>query len=126
MIETSPKEKNRYSSEELKEFEAIILKKIEKAEKEYEDLQRTIQENRTSSSESGVIKVDDSSEVAERETLSDLAKRQEKFINKLEKALERIKLGTYGVCRATGKLIKKERLRVVPHATLSLEAKERQ
>ena len=115
---------NKYSKRELEEFREIILDKISKAQEEFNMLQGSLTDNKTSSAESGVIKVDDSAEVAERETLSELATRQGRFINNLEAALQRIENGTYGVCRMTGKLIKKERLRLVPHATLSVEAKE--
>ncbi|MEM7361566.1 MAG: TraR/DksA C4-type zinc finger protein [Bacteroidota bacterium] len=114
---------NKYSKKELKEFREIILDKISKAKEELNMLEASLTENKTSSSESGVIKVDDSAEVAERETLSELATRQARFMNNLEAALQRIENGTYGVCRMTGKLINKERLRLVPHATLSVEAK---
>ena len=116
---------NRYSRQDLEEFRQIILDKKEKAKEEFKVLQEAVTENKTSSSESGVIKLDDSAEVAERETLSGLAMRQQKFIKNLEGALERIDNGTYGVCRVTGELIDKKRLRLVPHATLSVEAKER-
>lgn len=115
---------NRYSQEELEEFRQIILDKMGKAREEFDMLQQAITENKTSSAESGVIKIDDSAEVAERETLSGLATRQQKFINNLDGALKRIENGTYGLCRVTGNLIDKDRLRLVPHATLSVEAKQ--
>ena len=116
---------SRYSREELEEFKQIILEKRQRALGELSTLQQAVTDNETSSAESGVIKMDDSAEVAERETLSGLATRQHRFIKNLDNALQRIENGTYGICRVTGNLIKKERLRVVPHATLSLEAKNR-
>ena len=118
-------EKNKYSAQELSEFRQIIMDKVSKAREEYDMLQETVSENKTSAAESGAIKVDDSAEVAERETLSELATRQLKFIQNLEAALQRIDNGTYGVCRATGRLIDKERLKLVPHTTHSVEAKQR-
>ena len=118
-------EKNKYSPQELEEFRQIITQKLSKAREEYKNLEKTLSENETSSSGSGIIKVDDSSEVEERENLSHLASRQAKFIQNLERALQRIENGTYGVCCVTGHLIDKERLRLVPHTTHSVEAKEK-
>lgn len=118
-------ERNRYSREELAEFRQIIMDKVSRAREEFNTLKEAVSENKTSSSESGAIKMDYSAEVAERETINDLATRQLKFIQNLEAALQRIEQGTYGVCRATGRLIDKERLKLVPHTTHSVEAKQR-
>lgn len=116
---------HRYSREELEEFRQIILSKLSAAREEYMDLQKAISDDRDNSSESGAIKVDYSSEVGERESLGEFATRQAKFIQNLESALERIEQGTYGICKVTGRLIEKERLRAVPHTNHSLEAKQR-
>ena len=116
--------KNRYPKKELQEFRTIILNKLKKAEKEYDILKKAIKASKINSSETGGIKVDDSTDIEERETLNELATRQSKFIYNLKKALERIEKGTYGICRQTGRLIHKERLKIVPHATLSVEAKQ--
>ena len=117
-------EKNRYSAEELEEFRQIISGKLARAQAEYESLQKMLAEGKTTSSKGGVITMDNSAEVAERETLNDLAVRQLKFIKNLERAHARIEKGTYGICCVTGRLIDKERLRIVPHTTHSVEAKK--
>lgn len=120
-------DKTRYSDEELKEFEALINKKLEKAREEYKILKETLNRNNdegTDATSGGNTKVlEDGAETAEKENLSQLAARQQKYITNLENALIRIKNGTYGICSVTGKLISKERLIAVPHTTQSIEAK---
>ncbi len=122
-------EKQRYSAEELKEFEEIILKKLEETKAELNYLMETLSKKNdsgtdTTASNSKVM--EDGADTAEKENLNQLAGRQQKFANNLEKALMRIKNGTYGVCVETGKLISKERLRLVPHTQHSIEAKLKQ
>lgn len=120
-------EKTRYSEEELKEFEVLINRKLEKAREEYKILKETLNRNNdegTDATSGGNTKVlEDGAETAEKENLSQLAARQQKYITNLENALVRIKNGTYGICSVTGKLIAKERLIAVPHTTQSIEAK---
>ncbi len=120
-------DKTRYSEEELKEFEALINKKLDKAREEYKILKETLNRNNdegTDATSGGNTKVlEDGAETAEKENLSQLAARQQKYITNLENALVRIKNGTYGICSVTGKLISKERLIAVPHTTQSIEAK---
>lgn len=122
-----PDDKTRYSEEELKEFEGLINKKLEKAKEEYKILKETLNRNNdegTDATSGGNTKVlEDGAETAEKENLSQLAARQQKYISNLENALIRIKNGTYGICSVTGKLISKERLIAVPHTTQSIEAK---
>ena len=116
-------EKNRYSDEELQEFKAIILEKLAKAQKEYDTLRANI--NNTDGND--IADTSPTFKILEEgaTTLSDrqLATRQLKFIQHLQNALIRIENKTYGVCCETGELIPKERLRAVPHATRSVEAK---
>jgi RNA polymerase-binding transcription factor DksA len=122
-------EKVRYSAEELKEFEVIILKKLEETKAELSYLMETLSKKNdsgTDSTSSNSKVMEDGADTAEKENLNQLAGRLQKFANSLEKALVRIKNGTYGVCADTGKLISKERLRLVPHTTHSLEAKLKQ
>lgn len=118
-------EKTRYSDEELKEFEELILEKLEKAKDELSTLKASLtrESDDTGDSFSSVKTLEDGADTAEKEQLSQLAGRQQKFINNLENALVRIKNGTYGICVDTGKLISKERLRAVPHTTQSIDAK---
>jgi DnaK suppressor protein len=119
-------EKQAYSSSELKEFEELILKKLEKAKTEFNNLKNTLSKDGDSGMDasSNYAKVmEDGADTAEKESLSQLAARQQKFITNLENALIRIKNGTYGVCVDTGKLIPKERLRAVPHTMHCIEAK---
>jgi RNA polymerase-binding transcription factor DksA len=120
-------DKTRYSDEELKEFETLILEKLDKAKNEYKILKDTLSRDNDSGTDStsgGNTKVlEDGAETAEKENLSQLAARQQKYIANLENALIRIKNGTYGICSVTGKLISKERLIAVPHTTQSIEAK---
>ena len=122
-------EKQRYSADELKEFEEIILKKLEETKSELTYLMATISKKNDTGTEttSGNSKVlEDGADTAEKENLNQLAGRQQKFAQNLEKALMRIKNGTYGVCIETGKLISKDRLRLVPHTQHSIEAKLKQ
>ena len=119
----------RYSDEELEEFRQIINEKIEKAQAEYDSLCRTLMnsDGNDIADTSPTFKVlEDGAYTLGREEAARLAERQRVFINKLRAALVRIDNKTYGICRATGKLIPKERLRIVPHATLSVEGKEMQ
>ena len=120
-------DKTRYSDAELKEFQSLIIKKLEKAKEEYKILKETLNRNNdegTDATSGGNTKVlEDGAETAEKENLSQLAARQQKYITNLENALVRIKNGTYGICSVTGKLISKERLIAVPHTTQSIEAK---
>jgi RNA polymerase-binding transcription factor DksA len=124
---TIPEDKTRYSEEELKEFETLILGKLDKAREEFKILKDTLNRTNdagTDSTSGGNTKVlEDGAETAEKENLSQLAARQLKYITNLENALVRIKNSTYGICSVTGKLIPKERLIAVPHTTQSIEAK---
>ena len=116
-----------YSAEELQEFREIIEKKLAKARRNYELLVSTLDTNEgndiTDTTPTYKNLTESAMLLSKQETASQAA-RQQKFIKNLEAALVRIENGTYGICRATGKLIPKERLRAVPHATLSIEAKE--
>ncbi|MBR2478259.1 MAG: TraR/DksA C4-type zinc finger protein [Bacteroidales bacterium] len=121
-------EKVRYSDAELQEFKELILQKLDTAKKDYEELRAAI----THSASNGVEDTSPTFKVLEegasslsKEESGQLAQRQYKFIQSLEAALIRIENKTYGVCRETGKLIPKERLMLVPHATLSVEAKNK-
>ncbi len=119
-------EKMAYSPAELKEFEELIIGKIEKARIEYNSLRSTLSKDDDSGTDStsAYVKVlEDGAETAEKENMSQLAARQLKFITNLENALVRIKNGTYGVCVDTGKLIPKDRLKAVPHTMHCIEAK---
>ena len=120
------KTKNRYSDEELEEFRQIILNKLEKARNDLKLLTEsyTISNDHDISDTSPTFKVlEEGYQVFSKEENSKFAARQSKFIKALENALIRIENKTYGICRATGNLIPKDRLRIVPHATLSIEAK---
>ena len=119
-------EKTRYSDEELAEFKELILSKLAVAREEYETMMGTLMntDNNDTDDTSPTYKVlEEGANTQTKEELSMLAARQQKFIKGLEAALIRIENKTYGICRETGKLIPKERLRLVPHATLSIEAK---
>jgi RNA polymerase-binding transcription factor DksA len=120
--------KTRYSDDELAEFKEIIDKKLEEAYKDLDLLKESMSNtnNGTDDTSPTFKMVEDGSDTLSREEVSQLASRQEKFINHLKAALVRIENKNYGICRVTGKLISKERLRVVPHATLSIEAKRMQ
>ena len=119
-------EKNKYSPEELQEFKELILSKIAKAEKDLEMLQQAVagSENDVSDTAPTFKTLEEGSNVLLKEENQKLAARQQKFIRDLRAALIRIENGTYGICQATGKLIPKERLMIVPHATMTVEAKE--
>lgn len=122
-------DRTRYSDEELDEFREIILAKIEKAEADLNVLKENFANDRNNGTDdtSPTFKAfEEGSDTMSKEANSQLAARQEKFIRDLHNALNRIENKTYGICRVTGKLINKERLRLVPHATLSIEAKNRQ
>lgn len=120
-------EKTRYSDAELAEFKEIILDKLVKARADYELLRATITHSESNGTDdtSPTFKIlEEGAATLSKEESGRLAQRQLKFIQHLEAALVRIQNKTYGICRETGKLIPKERLKVVPHATLSIEAKE--
>lgn len=122
-------EKTRYSDAELQEFREIINAKLVEAKADLDLLNSTmsLRDNNGTDDTSPTFKlIEDGSDVLSREETSQLAARQEKFIKHLNDALVRIENKTYGICRQTGKLISKERLRIVPHATLSIEAKNLQ
>jgi DnaK suppressor protein len=119
-------EKTRYSDEELNEFRELILDKLAKAKEEYDGLRAAITnaDGNDVTDTSPTFKVlEEGASTLSKEEAGRLATRQMKFIQNLQSALIRIENKTYGVCRDTGKLIPKERLRAVPHATLSIEAK---
>lgn len=119
-------ERTRYSDSELKEFEALINDKLEKAKSEFSELKKSISkggDTGTDITNNSTKVLEDGADTLEKENLNQLAARQQKFINNLENALIRIKNGTYGVCIDTGKLISKERLKAVPHTMHSIEAK---
>tara|TARA_B100000678_G_scaffold283215_1_gene283043 strand:+ start:140 stop:532 length:393 start_codon:yes stop_codon:yes gene_type:complete len=125
----SDKEKSRYSDSELQEFKEIIDHKLQEARKDLELLKGSLShsdDHGTDDTGRTFNMMEDGSETLSREEVAQLASRQEKFIRNLENALVRIENKTYGICRVTGKLIKKERLKLVPHATLSIEAKNQQ
>jgi RNA polymerase-binding transcription factor DksA len=118
--------KSRYSDKELEEFRQLIMEKLDAAKNELKYLQDQIShkgENNVGDTENTFASSDDGSNSMEREYLTQMAARQRLYIDHLDKALIRIHNKTYGICRVTGKLIEKERLRAVPHATLSMEAK---
>lgn len=120
---------NRYSDKDLAEFKTIILEKIKKAETDLELIKSAYMNdlnNGTDDTSPTFKAFEEGSETMSKEANSQLAIRQEKFIRDLKNALIRIENKTYGICRVTGKLISKERLKLVPHATLSIEAKNMQ
>lgn len=123
---TQEDNRSRYSDAELKEFRALINKKLEEATRDYELLKNTLshKDDHGTDDTSPTFKLlEDGSDVLSKEETAHLAARQEKYIQNLKNALIRIENKTYGICRVTGKLIPKERLRSVPHATLSIDAK---
>lgn len=123
------KDKTRYSDEELQEFQEIIEQKLEEAKEDLTILQSALSykdDNGTDDTGRSFNMMEDGSDTLSREEQAQLALRQEKFIESLKNALIRIQNKTYGICRVTGKLINKERLKLVPHATLSIEAKNQQ
>lgn len=120
-------EKTRYTDEELQEFKELILKKLDKAQRDYELLKANVMNsdgNDTADTSPTFKVLEEGASTLSKEEAGQLAQRQIKFIQHLQAALVRIENKTYGVCRETGKLIPKERLMAVPHATLSMEAKE--
>ena len=119
----------RYTDSDLKEFQGLIDEKLKTARENYDELQRALshQDDNTTDDTSPTFKMmEDGSETMSREETAQLASRQEKFIRNLDNASLRIKNKIYGICRVTGKLIPKELLRLVPHATMSIEAKNKQ
>ena len=129
MLENNHREKTRYADSELQEFKDIILEKLRVAKEELGLLTQSLSNPNTNGTDdtAGTYKtLEDGSATLEKESINQLASRQKKFIENLESALVRIENKTYGVCSETGKLIPKERLRAVPHATLSMEAKLKQ
>jgi DnaK suppressor protein len=119
-------EKTRYTDEELEEFRQIILQKLEIAKAEFRTLQGNLKdgnENGADSTNNNYLTLDDGADTAEKENLNQLAAHQLKFIKNLEAAMVRIQNKTYGICKTSGKLIPKERLRAVPHTTQTIEAK---
>ena len=122
-------EKTRYTDDDLMEFKQIILDKLDKAKKDYELLKEAITHGESNDTQdtSPTFKVlEEGAATLSKEEAGKLAQRQQKFIQHLQGALVRIENKTYGICRATGNLIKPERLRAVPHATLSIDAKQQQ
>ncbi len=122
-------DKTRFSDAELEEFKTLIEKKLTEAREDLTLLKKSLShadDNSTDDTASTFKMMEDGSETLSREETAQLASRQEKFIKHLEDALTRIRNKTYGICRVTGELINKDRLRLVPHATLSIEAKNQQ
>ena len=120
-------EKKRYSDEELEEFKQIILSKLELAKRDYQQMMDTLSNKNGNDVDDTMPTykiLEEGSMTQTKEELTTMAARQQKFIQALQAALVRIENKTYGICRVTGKLIPKERLHAVPHATLSIEAKQ--
>ncbi len=123
------KEKTRYSDSELAEFKVLINEKLKEAQEDLNLLNGSLSNSDnhgTDDTGRTFNMMEDGSDTLSREEVAQLAARQEKFISNLHNALVRIENKTYGICRVTGKLIRKERLKLVPHATLSIEAKNAQ
>ncbi len=119
-------EKQRYSSSELEEFEKIINQKLEESKSELAYIKSSLNRRNDQGIDGttgGSKLLEDSADISEKENMNQLAARLQKFIQQLEMAIVRIKNGTYGICVDTGKLISKERLRIVPHTRHSIEAK---
>jgi len=126
---TMAKDKTRYSDEELQEFKDLINRKLQEAQEDYQLLKGSLSHNDdhgTDDTGRTFNMMEDGSETLSREEVAQLAARQEKFIQNLQAALVRIQNKTYGICRISGTLIPKERLRLVPHATMSIDAKNAQ
>jgi RNA polymerase-binding transcription factor DksA len=122
-------EKNRYSDEELQEFKELILEKLKIAQSDYEMYKTSLTQsdgNDTQDTSPTFKVLEEGAATLSKEESGKLAQRQLKFIQHLQAALVRVENKTYGICRETGKLISKERLRAVPHATLSMDAKMNQ
>ena len=120
------KQKTRYNDDELLEFKEIILKKMEIAKAEFKTIQNNLRDVSSSGGDgtnNNYLTLDDGADTFEKENLNQLAAHQLKFIKNLEAALVRIENKTYGICKTSGKLIPKERLRAVPHTTQTIEAK---
>jgi DnaK suppressor protein len=125
-MKANQEERLRYSDEELKEFEVLISEKLDKAKKELNYIKEGLSRRNDSGTDNtaGTLKIlEDGADTSEKENLSQLAARLQKFITQLENAIIRIKNKTYGICIDTGKLIPKDRLRAVPHTMHSIEAK---
>ena len=123
------KDKTRYSDEELQEFKDLINRKLQEAQEDYQLLKGSLSHNDdhgTDDTGRTFNMMEDGSETLSREEVAQLAARQEKFIQNLQAALVRIQNKTYGICRISGTVIPKERLRLVPHATMSIDAKNAQ
>ena len=120
----SSEEKTRYSDQELLEFKAIIEEKLDKAREQFDFYKNQLSEF-TSGPDGHIKGLDDGISTIENERMMQMAARAKKYIHHLENALIRVENKTFGICRVTGKLISKERLKAVPHATLSIEAKQR-
>jgi len=123
------KDKTRYSDEELQEFKDLINRKLQEAQEDYQLLKGSLSHNDdhgTDDTGRTFNMMEDGSETLSREEVAQLAARQQKFIQNLQAALVRIQNKTYGICRISGTLIPKERLRLVPHATMSIDAKNAQ
>ena len=123
------RKKNRYTDKELERFKKLIVQKIDQAQQDLDLLKSSYMndsDNGTDDTSPTFKAFEEGSETMSKEANTQLALRQEKFIRDLKNALMRIENKTYGICRVTGKLIKKKRLMVVPHATLSIEAKNMQ
>jgi len=128
-MKTETTEKTRYSEADLQEFKGLLLDKLRIAKEELNSLATSLSSPNANGTDdtAGTYKtLEDGSATLEKEQINQLAARQKKFIEQLEAALVRIENKTYGVCRETGRLIPKERLRAVPHTTLSMEAKLKQ
>ncbi|TWR30355.1 TraR/DksA family transcriptional regulator [Mucilaginibacter pallidiroseus] len=122
-------EKTRYSDAELKEFKELLLDKLRSSKEELNSLASSLSNPNANGTDdtAGTYKtLEDGSATLEKEQINQLAARQKKFIEQLEAALVRIENKTYGICKVTGKLIPKERLRAVPHTTMTMEAKLKQ
>ena len=121
------KDKLQYNDKELAEFKLLIDSKLEEANADLKDLKSSLShsdDHGTDDTSPSFKIMEDGSTTLTREEIAQLAARQEKFVQHLENALVRIRNKSYGICRITGKLIPKERLKSVPHATLTIEAKE--
>lgn len=126
-MELENKERTRYNDQELQEFKELILRKLESAKAELKDLSESANNKNGTDDTGSVYKtMEDGSSTLLKESNSQLAGRQRKFIDNLEMALLRIQNKSYGICKITGKLIAKERLLAVPHTTQSMEAKLKQ
>jgi len=126
---TMAKDKTRYSDEELQEFKDLINRKLQEAQEDYQLLKGSLSHNDdhgTDDTGRTFNMMEDGSETLSREEVAQLAARQEKFIQNLQAALVRIQNKTYGICRISGTLIPKERIRLFPHDTMSIDAKNAQ